>query len=101
MTIHEKLRHLTALSNKSAVAIAAGLSSSSLRAILRRRSALTTKDAVAFSQVLGVDVAWLIDDSKGLPPVRIEASLDANDPSTQLIDRASKKERGRTQPVTA
>jgi hypothetical protein len=77
MTIHEKIERLTEFSSKSAVSSAAHLGPNFVGAVLRRRSAITTKAAVAIANVLEVDPGWLVDDSKGWPPVRIETSSAA------------------------
>ncbi len=72
MTIHEKLDRLTRLHSRQAVSKAAGLYKGALTAILSRKSPISTQAAVGLARAMSVDVAWLIDDSKGWPPVRIE-----------------------------
>ncbi|HUO10084.1 MAG TPA: helix-turn-helix transcriptional regulator [Phycisphaerae bacterium] len=74
MTVYEKLKRLTEFCNKSAISKAAGLSSSTLGSILANKPSITIPTAAALARVLRVDVAWLIDDSKGWPPVRVESS---------------------------
>jgi hypothetical protein len=78
MTIHEKIDRLTKLANRRAVSKAAGLGSSTLGTILRRKAGITTTTATALARVLGIEVGWLVDDSQGWPPVRKEA--DAQEP---------------------
>jgi hypothetical protein len=70
MTIHEKLHGLLKFSNRKAVCKAAGVSYSSLSSSLMRKSAISSSTATALANVLGVDVGWLVDDSREWPAVR-------------------------------
>jgi plasmid maintenance system antidote protein VapI len=72
MTIHEKLERLTRLMNRKAVCEAAAIGPMTLGNILHRKSSVMAPTALALARVLGVDPGWLIDDSKGWPPVRVE-----------------------------
>jgi transcriptional regulator with XRE-family HTH domain len=72
MKPHEKLERLTRLMKQKQVSQAAGLGVTTLTNILRRKSSLAWKTAVSIARVLGVDPAWLMDESKGWPPVRVE-----------------------------
>lgn len=74
MTIHDKIERLTRFASKGAISRAAGLGYTTLNAIVARKSAVTTKTAIALARVLGVDAGWLMDDAKGWPPVRTEGA---------------------------
>lgn len=72
MSIHEKLERLTRFCKKTVVSRAAGLGSGTLDAVLRRRTDVTTRTAIALAGVLSVDAGWLMDESKRWPPIRVE-----------------------------
>lgn len=74
MTIREKLARLTELANTSAVSRRAGLDRSTLWRILQGKSAPRVKALIALANALGVDPGWLIDPSRGWPPVRTESA---------------------------
>jgi transcriptional regulator with XRE-family HTH domain len=74
MTIREKLARLTELANKGAVSRRAGLDRSTLWRILQGKSTPRVEALVALAKVLGVDPGWLVDPSRGWPPVRTEGS---------------------------
>jgi len=74
MQTHEKLERLTKFMNRTAVCNAAGLSPATLINAIDRRSSIRGSTAVALARVLGVDAGWLLDDSKGWPPVRVESA---------------------------
>ena len=72
MTILEKLRRLTEDMHKSRVAKRAGLPATALSNYLNRGSIPSACIAARLARALGVDPGWLIDDTRGWPPVRIE-----------------------------
>jgi hypothetical protein len=72
MSTQEKLRQLTRMHNKRAVSIEAGLAPNSFRAILTKKQIdISARTAAALARVLGVDLVWLLDDSRGFPEVRV------------------------------
>jgi transcriptional regulator with XRE-family HTH domain len=74
MTIHDKLARLLEIANRSAVCRKAGLSQPTLPNLLSRRSRPGVDTALKLARALGVDPGWLIDDSKGWPPIRVESA---------------------------
>jgi transcriptional regulator with XRE-family HTH domain len=72
MTIQEKLRWLLETSNRAAVCRKAGISQPTLCNLLTRGSTPGIDTALKLARTLNVDVGWLVDDSIGLPPRRIE-----------------------------
>jgi hypothetical protein len=79
MRAREKLERLTRLHNKSATSLAAGLGHQYLFNVLSGIHNLGARPAVALAKVLEVDPGWLLDDSRGWPPLRIEAGTDDRD----------------------
>jgi transcriptional regulator with XRE-family HTH domain len=78
MNIHGKLRSLLKNMNKSAVCKSVNLSVATLEGIIgERRSIPNANTALKLARALGVDPGWLIDDSKGWPPVRVEKNEEA------------------------
>ena len=69
MTLHEKLERLTAHSNRTGVAKAAGLSSGALHSLLKRKYDPQISTIKAIAGVLEIDPSWLIDDRQAWPPV--------------------------------
>ena len=92
MTIHEKLSRLTKMCHKAAVATRAGLSPATLSSILTRKAGVSITSARSLARVLCVDVGWLIDDSRGWPPVRTDEPADPEAHGSE----ASKAEESRT-----
>ena len=71
MTFHEKLDRLLLDRNKRAVARRAGISEMTLINQTKRRMAPTVRVATRLANALGVDLGWLIDDTRGWPPVHV------------------------------
>lgn len=72
MTFHDKLRRLVQDMNKSAVARRAGISPQAIDSYVRLGNVPLIDSAVRLARALGVDIAWLIDDERDWPPVRVE-----------------------------
>lgn len=72
MRFHEKVKRLTHLHHKAAVARAAGITPLALANIVAGKSVPSLPTAKAIAQVLCVSLEWLTDDSKDWPPVRRE-----------------------------
>lgn len=73
MTIAEKLKRFSQTHNMSAIARATGVSRTCIGQICKG-SQPRASVAVRLARALGVDVAWLIDDTAEWPPVRNEAA---------------------------
>jgi len=71
MTFHEKLRRLLEDMNRTKVARRAGILPTNINNYLRRESVPGIDAALKLARALGIDPGWLIDDSKGWPPVRV------------------------------
>jgi len=56
----------------------AGLSESTLWRIIDAHHTPSTVVAAKLARALSVDPGWLIDDSKGWPPVRVEQPEDSD-----------------------
>jgi len=80
MTIQEKLKRLTRLSNKSAVAKDAGISPVTFCEIMHGKSGMRFSTVKALARSLGVSVGWLADDGQGWPPVRIDSDASIQPP---------------------
>ena len=83
MTIHEKLRWLLETANYAAVCRKAGIAQPTLCNILARGSTPGIDTALKLARALKVDVGWLIDDSRGWPPVRVESPAPPAPPVSQ------------------
>ncbi len=78
MTFHEKLNRLTQDMHKTKVSIRAGLAPTAISGYLDKGYMPGINIAVRIARALGVDPGWLIDDSKGWPPVRVEQPEDGD-----------------------
>jgi transcriptional regulator with XRE-family HTH domain len=73
MTFTEKLRRLTDDRVKQKISLRAGLPSTAISNYLSKGTIPNATTAVQIARALEVDPGWLIDDSKGWPPVRVRA----------------------------
>jgi transcriptional regulator with XRE-family HTH domain len=74
MTIPQKLERLLADMNRSAVARRAGVAVGVLWKITALKRTPRADVAARLARALGVDAGWLIDDTRGWPPVRIRST---------------------------
>lgn len=72
MTFHEKLAKLTEDRRKTRLSLRAGLPANAISNYLSRRQMPSADIALRISQVLDVDVAWLVDDTQTWPPMRVK-----------------------------
>lgn len=69
MKFRQKLERLTRFANKRKMSIAAGLGANTLYGLVSDGNDASLSTVTAIAKVLGVDVGWLVDDSRGWPPV--------------------------------
>jgi hypothetical protein len=76
MSYQQKLKRLMKTSNVAAISREAGLTP---RTVWRSLcgSIPSVQTTVCLARVLGVDVGWLVDDTRDWPPVRVTPSMDA------------------------
>jgi transcriptional regulator with XRE-family HTH domain len=103
MTFHQKLEQLSSDRNKAEISRRAGLSISGLSNYLAQPKRIPRADiAFRLACALNVELEWLLDSKQGWPPRwtnRLES--ESSHLPQNNIDRASKKERGRTHPAVA
>ena len=76
MTFHEKLKRLTEDRKCSVLCRRIGLPPYTIANYLCKKQTPSAPIALRLARVLGVDLAWLVDDEQGWPPVRAhEAEL--------------------------
>lgn len=71
MTFQEKLKRLTQDRRLNVVARRAGIAERGISNYLAKPQNPRSDIALRLAKVLGVDVAWLIDDVQDWPPVRV------------------------------
>jgi hypothetical protein len=71
MLLKDKIERLTRTHNLTALAKEAHISLSTLRSIIAGTNEPSRRTIKALSSQLMIDYAWLSDDSKNWPPVRI------------------------------
>ena len=76
MTFAAKLSRLLRVARVAPVAKAAQISQNTLYVLAAGKHQPTLSKAAAIARALGVDLGWLVDDSKGWPPVRVTPSTD-------------------------
>jgi transcriptional regulator with XRE-family HTH domain len=81
MTTAEKLKRLTRLHCMTKVSREAGISRQFLHRIIRRNTNISAATAVALARALEVDAGWLIDTTRGWPPVRTRPLEDLKEQS--------------------
>lgn len=75
MTFHEKLCRLGETMNKAAISRRAGLPPTAFSSYLAKPETVPRGDiALRFARALNVDLYWLLDDSRGWPPVWVNHS---------------------------
>jgi hypothetical protein len=72
MTFHEKLDRLTEVSNRSKLSRAAGLPLNAISDCIKKRYLPRAGNAAKMARALGVSLDWLLDETRGFPPVRVE-----------------------------
>lgn len=72
MTIPEKLKRLAGMMSPTKLSRRTGLGLTSVHSYINGRSIPRADSALALARGLGVDVQWLLDDSRGWPPVWID-----------------------------
>jgi DNA-binding XRE family transcriptional regulator len=92
MNIIEKLWRLTKLTNKQAVAREAGIHGNTLVSILSGKRNPSLPTARALARTLGVDLGWLVDDSRGFPAVYVENKPDLKGIRTSFLEKVMGQE---------
>lgn len=72
MLLHEKLRRLIKPYKRTVICRVAGITFATLRSLVDGAQQPTLETARKLADTLGVELGWLVDDSKGWPPVRQE-----------------------------
>ncbi len=85
MTIHDKLRQLLETANYTAVCRKAEIPQTTLHNMLARSSTPGIDTALKIARALSVDPGWLIDDTRGWPPVRVETSAPPAPPTREAV----------------
>jgi transcriptional regulator with XRE-family HTH domain len=73
MNLHEKLERLTEDRNKAAVSRRAGLPMNAMSDYLNKGHRPSVGKVFRIARALFVSVEWLLDDSRGWPPVWVNA----------------------------
>ncbi|HMO25456.1 MAG TPA: helix-turn-helix transcriptional regulator [Tepidisphaeraceae bacterium] len=76
MTFTEKLRRLMKMHRPKMVAQVAGVSRATMAALVAGKHQPMIGTANAIARAVGVDVGWLIDDTRDWPPVRTTPAMD-------------------------
>jgi hypothetical protein len=74
MEFREKLRRLLINMNVSSIARECRIPAGNIHNYIHRGSIPGIGVAAKLARALGVDPGWLIDNSRGWPPVRVETS---------------------------
>jgi len=76
VTLEQKLTRLMRPYRIKVIAKLAGISAHTIRNVLRRKNDPSLDTLNGLANALGVEVGWLVDESKGWPPPRVQPASD-------------------------